>query len=101
MSTVTDLFGHPVNELLLPTTSIGNPKRKPTKPQGYAAPPGTGPAGETCRTCHHKTGVRHARKYLKCALEFHRWTNGPGTDIKAGSPACSRWEPKPPPKSPL
>lgn len=67
------------------------PRRKPTKANGYAWKPGTGPAGETCKTCAHYTRVQHAKVYLKCGLMRSVWTNGPGTDIKAGSPACQKW----------
>lgn len=63
------------------------------KNSGYAAPPGTGPAGETCKTCAnytHRDNV--AGSYRKCWLMRDVWTGGPGTDILARSPACSRWE---------
>lgn len=64
------------------------------KHSGYAAAPGTGPAGETCRSCKHYThtvsGARNT--FRKCGLMRSAWTHGPGTDIKAGSPACSKWE---------
>lgn len=59
---------------------------------GYAAQPGTGPAGETCKSCKHYTHVMHARAYRKCGLMREFWTGGPGSDIKASSPACERWE---------
>ena len=58
---------------------------------GYAAPPGTGPDGETCKTCEHYAIVQFSRRYRKCGLIRKRWTPGPGTDIKAGSPACHYW----------
>lgn len=61
---------------------------------GYAATPGTGPLGETCRTCKHLVRKQFSRAYLKCALMEAVWTGGPGTDIKAGSPACAHWERK-------
>lgn len=86
-----DLFGEPIGSPVPPPP--GTDKRRVTQPKGYAAPPGTGPQGETCKTCEHY--VRRdgsAKKYLKCALVRARWTNGPGTDIKAGSPACLYWE---------
>jgi hypothetical protein len=63
------------------------------KPWGYFAPPGTGPAGEKCKTCKHitvKGGV--AGRYLKCRRAKHLWTGGRKSDILAGSPACSGWE---------
>lgn len=65
------------------------PARKNT---GYAAPPGSGPTGETCRTCKHLVHKRMAGTYLKCELMRSVWTGGGGTDVKAKSPACSQWE---------
>lgn len=88
---MNDLFGQPIAENSLPPAPGYFSKRRPTTPNGYAAIPGTGPAGETCRTCWHLVRVRHAKAYLKCGLERSRWTGGPGTDVKAGSPACSKW----------
>lgn len=85
-----DLFGDPITEPLPPPP--GSDKRKPTVPRGYAAPPGSGPAGETCRTCAHYARIKYAKTYLKCARMKAVWTGGPGTDIKAGSPACRLWE---------
>lgn len=65
------------------------------EPRGYAAPPGTGPAGETCKTCKHYTHRHWGGTYRKCMLNRAKWTRGPGTDIRAGSPACSKWEAEP------
>ncbi len=86
---IVDLFGETIVERI----SEAKPGRKPTQPNGYAATPGTGPAGETCKTCEHKrsTGSMCARVYWKCALMEHAWTGGPGSDIRMRSPACSRW----------
>ena len=91
---MSDLFG---NEPTLNEQTAANSKakRKPTPPRGYAMPPGTGPAGETCGSCQHivrKGG--NARAYLKCGLNRARWTSGQGTDIRARSPACKKWEPE-------
>lgn len=86
-----DLFGVPVLDRTLPNPVSGR-KRHKTLPKGYAAPPGTGPAGETCKTCRHYARVKHAKVYRKCALVRAKWTNGPGTDILAKSPACKEWE---------
>lgn len=58
----------------------------------YADVPGTGPDGETCKTCKHIYRKHMAKTYIKCALVQKWWTGGGGTDIKAGSPACSKWE---------
>lgn len=67
-------------------------RRTPT-PKGYAKPPGSGPAGETCKGCTHIARLRGSnRMYLKCRLLEAHWTSGPGTDILASSPACSLWE---------
>lgn len=68
------------------------PSVQRTPGKGHAAAPGGGPKGETCGTCEHI--VRHtlAKTYLKCGLI--RWTNGSATDIRAGDPACVRWEPR-------
>lgn len=74
---------------------FGEQLTKPVKykVKGYADRPGTGPEGETCRTCEHIERVSyHDRVYLKCGLV--EWTHGPGTDIRAKSPACSKWEKK-------
>lgn len=60
------------------------------EPRGYAAPPGTGPAGETCATCEY--AMRYGR-YAKCRHPWRQYknTHGKATDIRLGSPACSRW----------
>lgn len=58
----------------------------------YAAEPGTGPNGETCKSCKNIVRRKWDKVYLKCGLTKANWTKGPGTDIKAGSPACSKWE---------
>lgn len=68
-------------------------KRIKTRPNGYPARPGTGPEGETCRSCAHYARVNTGCNiYRKCGVIMHRWTAGPGTDIKASSLACSFWE---------
>lgn len=90
----TDLFGEPLlGHEPLPTIPG---KRKPTKLNGYAAPPGTGPKGETCQSCAHYARLERAKVYLKCLLVKARWTGGPGTDIRAKSPACAGWKAKTP-----
>jgi|AACY02.18.fsa_nt_gi hypothetical protein len=62
--------------------------------QGYAWTPGTGPDGETCRTCRHLVRNQLAKVYLKCGLMRANWTGGSKTDVYARSPACKKWEPK-------
>lgn len=62
-------------------------RQKPTK--ATPAPPGTGPAGKTCRDCRHYCRVQHHDYfYLKCGMMESEWTHGKGTDIKASFPAC-------------
>ncbi len=55
----------------------------------YAAAPGTGPEGETCGSCKH---IMRMKRYRKCRLVRALWTGGLGTDIKARSAACTKWE---------
>ena len=62
------------------------------EPRGYAAPPGTGPAGETCDTCEHVRRIVMGKAFHKCALAKEKWTHGRKTDVLARSPACSKWE---------
>lgn len=85
-----DLFGNLVVERdPLPP---GEKKRRQTRPNGYAAPPGGGPKGETCKTCEHYSGHKRTKIYRKCALMRKVWTGGPGTDILGRSPACALWQ---------
>jgi hypothetical protein len=89
---MNDLFGQPV----LGPDACSHPKRRLSLPRGYARPPGTGPAGQTCGDCLHErcTGTKR-RYYHKCDIIRHRWTCGPGTDILMSAPACSMFAPKP------
>lgn len=71
-----------------------NPKPK-TQARGYAAPPGTGPAGETCGSCRYnavQSGT--SGTYHKCRLMEATWTRSAATDIRVRSPACAKWEGK-------
>lgn len=71
-------------------------KRKPTQPNGYAMPPGTGPDGKTCRSCKHRyiNRTRAGYTHPKCELIRSNWTNGRGSDIKVSSSACAKYEDK-------
>lgn len=71
-----------------------NQKHPPPVKRGYAYPPGTGPKGETCKTCEHIVRKRMGKTYLKCGKAQYKWTGGGGSDILAGSPACKGWEAK-------
>ncbi len=94
-----DLFGNP--QPLIPDGPAMTPaeRRKATRkeptPRGYAATPGTGPAGETCGSCAHEAIVVHAKNYHKCDASQTKWTGGRATDILVRSPACAKWEPEP------
>lgn len=82
-----DLFGQAIDE-----RTIGKHR---IQANGYARRPGTGPKGETCRSCRHSTGTGgHNHNYYKCLIIRHRWTKGPGTDILLKSPACEMWAPE-------
>lgn len=93
---VTDLFGKEVSEpAALPHGAVKRSgKRREPIPRGHAAQPGTGPEGETCRTCDHLYRRRYSKTYLKCGLMQAHWTGGRGSDVRARDPACRRWEPK-------
>lgn len=83
-----DLLGNEVT----PVEAHRQMGRKCPVPRGYAAPPGTGPTGETCKSCVHIARIRMAKTYLKCELRRSSWTGGGGTDIRASAPACRHWE---------
>lgn len=61
---------------------------------GYPAPPGTGPKGETCKTCENLCAKHMASTYYKCVVMKSAWSGGGGTDVKVRSPACSYWKPR-------
>lgn len=85
-----DLFG---NELTVEEAkSIEKKGKRRTVPKGNAAPIGSGPKGETCKTCKYayRTGTGYGKGFWKCKLV--RPTRGPGTDIRLKWAACSRWE---------
>jgi len=67
------------------------PKTKP-QAKGWAAPPGTGPKGETCRSCKHSYYHEMSKRYWKCDLVEP--TGGLGTDIRLKWAACLYWEKK-------
>ena len=97
LPTSRDLFGESPQQ---PSKRASGSKLGPkggkhyVQPWGYYAPPGTGPVGETCKTCAHIC-VRGfvAGRYLKCLRARGKWTGGRKSDILAGSPACSGWQP--------
>lgn len=64
------------------------------EPRGYAAMPGTGPEGKTCRDCAHyaRVGTGSGKVFPKCRLARAKWTCGRGSDILARAPACKLFE---------
>lgn len=76
---------------VLPPSALAYAKSRPPRIRGHAALPGSGSTGETCKTCAHLARVEMASTYLKCGLSRARWTGGPGTDVRAKDPACSKW----------
>lgn len=83
------------NELFtLPASALK--ARRLSNKRGHIQPPGTGPAGETCRTCRYLSrSTGHAKTYLKCWLAKAFWTGGTATDVREGDAACRRWEARP------
>lgn len=78
------------------TSKPGRPmkvgKRNDPVPSGHILPPGSGPAGETCKGCAHRAVVQHAKAYQKCGLARASWTGGRKTDIRVTDAACAKWE---------
>lgn len=81
-----DLFGAQTSE----------PKAKGKRSyaaRGFAARPGTGPAGETCRSCNHSVQVAAGNRVVwKCGLCRAGWSKSPRTDIRINADACELWE---------
>lgn len=67
-------------------------RRAAETPRGYAFTPGTGPEGETCKTCAHCKRFEFAKAFHKCAKASTAWTHSRRTDIRVASPACKFWE---------
>jgi len=77
--------------------ALRNTRRKPRRgrdpePNGYAGRPGSGPDGETCKSCQHLVRNRQSKTYLKCGLMSAFWTASRRTDVLARSPAFQYWE---------
>lgn len=82
----------------MPMLPPGKAKAKAKQAKGCAAPIGSGPKGETCRTCVHSYCRTFAKSYWKCDLV--KATCGTGTDIRLKWAACARWEAKPAQENP-
>ena len=91
MTTQGDLFH--LDRALTPAERRQLHVRTRSKKRGHAAPPGTGPEGETCGSCAHIVRAGSSKRiYMKCGLMRAVWTHGPGTDIRARDLACGKWE---------
>ena len=77
--------------MLLPESALKKAKAL-ARQTGHIAPPGLGPEGEKCGTCEHMTRVQTGKIYLKCGLNRSVWTGSEKTDVRAGDPACVKWE---------
>lgn len=97
MNTALNLFGEPIDLDDFPAR-IDNKKRK-SAANGYAADPGTGPAGQTCGSCRHS--IKRG-KFWKCKLaakvkvlpngsRIGDWSRCISSDIRLKSPACKLW----------
>ena len=77
----------------MPSAVVVRPKYRAG---GTPARPGSGPEGETCRTCANLFcwHWRGNRRYYKCKIIQHRWTSSYGTDIRLKYPACRFWKSK-------
>lgn len=94
-----DLFDHPIipdGPAMTPLEKKRVLRRAQEVARGYYAPPGTGPVGETCKSCRHAHPNRQSKTYWKCELMRQVWTGGRKTDILVGSPACKGWEARTP-----
>lgn len=70
---------------------FGQERQIVKRPLAYAAAPGSGPEGKTCKTCAHRVRKQGNTKfYNKCDLV--RWSRSDATDIRVSSPACWRYE---------
>lgn len=76
--------------MVLPESALK--ARRLSHKRGHAAPPGTGPVGETCGSCWHLDRVQMGKTYLKCGRMRAHWTGGEATDVRAGDAACHKWE---------
>lgn len=88
---MADLFGQPDGPAMTAEERRKRLRKASEQPRGYYRPPGTGPEGETCRSCAHATTIQASRVYWKCNLSRQVWGGSIRTDIRLKSPACSAW----------
>lgn len=92
MNTALDLQALADGPMLTPQQRRALHKR--LSKSGHAMPPGTGPFGETRRSCQHlaRNQMHSGKTFMKCALRRANWTSGYETDVRARDAACSKWE---------
>lgn len=86
-----DLFGNPLPPPPPPARDKAQAaRRRAAIPRGFAAPPGTGPEGETCGSCTHirRTESASGKVFPKCALRQSDWSCTARTDIRVRAAAC-------------
>jgi hypothetical protein len=66
-------------------------QRKPVI-TGHAAPPGTGPNGETCRTCLHLEGPAGYTKACGLMRGYWEQRTQKQNDVRLKDAACAKWE---------
>lgn len=96
---MTDLFGGLPQAIVYKTIDgrtieVAKRGKHYVEPRGYYAPPGTGPAGESCGTCAHHVTRSLSKTYHKCALAESKWTGGRASDILVRAAACKGWQAK-------
>lgn len=69
-----------------PMTTPTDLRFKPMR--GHVMPPGTGPVGQTCRTCRHRSPTSSTYKTWTCGLV----RGADASPIRLHERACGRWE---------
>jgi hypothetical protein len=71
------------------------PQRFPIARRGHASMPGSGPQGETCRTCEHGHKRNTGYGFVEfCALTQAMATKRGQSAIALRDPACAKWTAK-------
>ena len=72
-----------------PLTTPTDLRFKPLR--GHVSPPGTGPVGESCRSCRHRSPTDSNYRVWFCGLIPHHRPDR-GQAIALTEEACGRWE---------
>lgn len=90
--TLFDLMNLPEQPAMSDAERKRMKRRAYERPAGHAAPIGTGPSGETCKTCRHIANRGTAKIYYKCRLNEAKWTASRHSDIRVSDAACRKWK---------